>query len=225
MIMATEMFGAERFGEARLDEKDRKILEVLYESGSLNFNALAERVKSEVSRATLVGRLEKLVILGYLQKSEGKTDRRSVIIKLNPSAYILMYTVEETRSRLRTLSTELEKLKPLDAPEDELTPLLDEVSKKLSSAYSMTTSVALLLGVSAATEVFLPMLIDEYRQLAQILTQILARSPNARRSYLNSVFTQENLDRLKELSTNLEEKGHHEYAKLLELFIKQHNSR
>jgi hypothetical protein len=129
------------------------------------------------------------------------------------------------RSRLRILSTELEKLKPLDKPEDELTRLLDEVSKKLSSAYSMTTSVALLRGVSAAIEVFLPMLIDEYRQLARTLIQIPTRPPNAIRGYLNSVFTQENLDRLKELSANLEENGHHDYAKLLELFIKQHNSK
>jgi len=92
--MATEMFGVERFGEERLDGKDRKILEVLCESGSPNFNALAERVKGGVSRATLVGRLEKLARLGYLQKSEGKTDRRGVIYKLNPSAYILWRTRE-----------------------------------------------------------------------------------------------------------------------------------
>ncbi|PSN90731.1 hypothetical protein B9Q03_06100 [Candidatus Marsarchaeota G2 archaeon OSP_D] len=217
------LFDVKRFGEGRLDSKDRRILEALYESGDLKFNELAKRVRSEVSRATLVGRLEKLVRLGYLQRKKVEADRRSVIITLNPLAYMLMFTLEQTRSRVRTLRVEIEKLKPTEVPEDELIAFLKDASRKLSSAYSMTTNIALLFGVEAATEVFLPMLIEEYRGLAQTLTRLFTQSPNIAHSYLSSVLTNESLNQFRELKLSLEKKGLREYAKTVELFTKQYN--
>lgn len=224
--MAIEsFFGTKRFGEGRFDSRDRRILEALYESGELKFNELAKRVKSEVSRATLVGRLEKLVRLGYLERKTVETDRRSVIITLNPLAYMLMFTVEQTRSKLRTLRAEIGRLKPTDVSEDELIEFLNETSRKLSSLYSMTTNIALFFGVAAATEVFLPMVIEEYRGLAQTLTQVLMQSPSAVHRYMTTVLNQENMDQFKELALSLEKRGMHEYANLVELFTKRVSSR
>jgi DNA-binding Lrp family transcriptional regulator len=218
-------FNVKRFGEGRLDSKDRRILEAVYQSGTLKFNVLAERVKTEVSRATLVGRLEKLVRLGYLEKQRLEADRRSVAITLNPLAQILMLTVEQARSRLQALGAELGRLKATQAHGEGLVGFLKEASSRLSSAYSMTTSIALMFGVDAATEVFLPMLVEEYRKLAQDLTQLFRRSPAAAREYLQSVFTRESVDQLRGVSLSLEKKGLHELAKLVDLFLTQYGSK
>jgi DNA-binding Lrp family transcriptional regulator len=177
------------FAGEPLDEKDRQIMIALKEAGTggLGFNALVKKLQPEVSRSTVAVRVEKLLRLGYLEKKQNGRAGKLTPIYLSKRAQQIFAIIDKSRELSNNLIQKLDELDELDLGAFE--NWLNEFREKFNALFGMTAVVAVFYGASAAGDIFLPFLLDDYRNLFNKFTKIIKDKPEALktlRSWLDS---------------------------------------
>ncbi len=165
------------FAEEPLDEKDRQIMIVLKEAGidGLGFNALVKRLQPEVSRSTVAVRVEKLLRLGYLEKRQSWRSGKSKPIYLSKRTQQIFAIIDKSRELSNDLIQKLDELDELDQRTFE--KWFDEFRERYNSLFGMTAVVAVFYGASAAGDIFLPFLLDDYRNLSNKFAELIKDKP------------------------------------------------
>jgi DNA-binding Lrp family transcriptional regulator len=172
------------FPDEPLDAKDRGIIQAVYGHGpdGVGFNALVEEVRPFASRGTVALRVERLVRLGYLERTPRERPGKVTPIRLSTKCFTLMFTLEKTRGQVAKLLSSLEgisseitaaKGKNASQHEAELRRWYEEFRTKLNSFFSMTGSIAVFYSTSAAGDLFLPFIVDDYKFIFQKLLTVL----------------------------------------------------
>jgi DNA-binding Lrp family transcriptional regulator len=167
--------------EESLDEKDRQILIELKDAGAkgLGFNALVEKLQPRVSRSTVAVRIEKLLRLGYLNKKQDNRTGRARPIYLSPRTKSVFIFIDKSREMSQYLLRRLDDLKISNLDLKALENWFNEFRDRYNAIFGMTAVVAVLYGVSSAGDLFLPLLIDDYKALFNKLADIMRDKPNA----------------------------------------------
>jgi DNA-binding Lrp family transcriptional regulator len=168
------------FPDEPLDEKDRQILMTLRDAGTegLGFNALVEKLQPTVSRSTVAVRIEKLLRLGYLDKKHDDRSGRSRPICLSHKTQSMFVFIDKSKELSKYLFQRLEDLKISNFDLEGLEDWFNEFREKYNAIFGMTAVVAVLYGVSAAGDLFLPLLMDDYKALFTKLAEIIKEKPN-----------------------------------------------
>ena len=168
------------FPEEQLDEKDRQILMTLRDAGTegLGFNALVQKLQPTVSRSTIAVRIEKLQRLGYLDKKQDDRTGRSRPICLSRKTQSMFVFVDNSKALSKYLLQRLEDLKISNFDLKGLEDWFNEFREKYNAIFGMTAVVAVLYGISAAGDLFLPLLMDDYKALFIKLAEIIKEKPN-----------------------------------------------
>jgi DNA-binding Lrp family transcriptional regulator len=169
------------FANEPLDDKDRQILLALRDAGpqGLGFNSLVEKVQTSVSRSTVAVRIEKLVRLGYVTKKQSERAGKIVPISLSKNSELLFTFISMSKGMNKKLLQELEELGADNFNKEHFEKWYSSFRDSFNSAFGMTTVVAVLFGVSAASNLFIPMLMDDYNVLIAKLNEIIRNKSGA----------------------------------------------
>ena len=171
-----------------LDSRDRKILELLckYRREGQSFNRLVEEAKPFVSRSTFALRVERLQRFNYAEKLPDKERKQVKRLRGTLQARMLMWLVgrmREEASEIEELITEkdeeLSKRKEL-SPED-IKTFGDFLRKtgveRINGVLSSVAAVAVTYGEAAAGDIFLPSVIESFRNAVLKLASIMKKNP------------------------------------------------
>jgi len=171
-----------------LDSRDRKILELLCKYGreGQSFNKLVEEAKPFASRSTFALRVERLQRLNYAEKLPDKERKQVKRLRGTLQARMLMWLVgrmreeaSEIEKRITDREEELLKLKEL-SPED-MKAFGDFFQKtgveRIKGIFGSVATVALTYGETAAGDIFLPSVIESFRNAVLKLASIIKKNP------------------------------------------------
>ena len=176
-----------RTWEEGLDERDRRILEVLYKHGrrGQSFNKLAEEVKSYVSRSTLALRLEKLRRLNYIEKLPGEK-RGMVRIRATFQTRLLIWLIERAKEEADDIvSLILKKEEELSAKgelkeEDikEFKKFLNKlIHERINNLFAFIVYTAIHDGVEVARDLCLPSLVESFKKIVFAINSVSKKFP------------------------------------------------
>ncbi|MGC8558530.1 MAG: hypothetical protein ACP5NC_06020 [Nitrososphaeria archaeon] len=171
------------FAGEPLDEKDRQIMIVLKGSGAkgLGFNALVKKLEPEVSRSTVAVRVEKLLRLGYLEKKQNERAGKLNPIYLSKRTQQIFAIIDKSRELSNDLIQKLDEFDELDLKAFE--NWFNEFREKYNALFGMTAVVAVFYGASAAGDIFLPFLLNDYRNLFNKFTKIIKDKPEVLKAF------------------------------------------
>jgi len=173
--------------EEALDERDRKILEVLYKHGrrGQSFNKLADEVKSFVSRSTLALRLEKLRRLNYIEKLPGEK-RGMVRIRATFQTRLIMWLIERAKEEVDEVVSIISKKREELLDKDELTEedikefktfLHKLIHEKVNDLFAFVVHAAIYFGMGVAKDLCLPSLINSFKKIFSAIESISKEFP------------------------------------------------
>jgi len=176
-----------RVEEECLDERDRKILEVLYKYGrkGQSFNKLAEEVKPFVSRSTLATRLEKLRRLNYIEKLPGEK-RGMVKIRATFQTRLIMWLVERAKEEAdEIVSLILKKKEELSAKGELKDEDVEEfkrflhklIHERVNNLFTFVVYTAIHSGIEVAKDLCLPLLIDSFKKIVSAIESVSREFP------------------------------------------------
>ncbi len=188
------------FPDESLDEKDRKIMIVLKEAGinGLGFNALVKKLQPEVSRSTVAVRVEKLLRLGYLEKKQNWRSGKLKPIYLSKRTQQIFAIIDKSREMSSDIIQKLDELDELD--QEVFENWINEFREKFNGLFGMAAMIAVFYGTSAAGDIYLPFLINDYRNLLNKFTKTMRDKPELFKAFRRWLFT-----KLKTHSINFEE--------------------
>src|SRR5579875_205788 len=169
------------FPDEPLDDKDRQILVALRNAGpqGLGFNLLVEKVRDSVSRSTVAVRIEKLVRLGYVTKKQGDRAGKSTPISLSRRSESLFAFIDSSKEMSKKVLRELEEFEANNFNKEEFEGWYARFSDGFNSTFGMAAFIAVLFGRSAAGNLFIPLLMDNYSTLFAKLTETIRKKPGA----------------------------------------------
>lgn len=177
------------FPDEPLDDKDRQILVALRDAGpqGLGFNLLVGKVRDSVSRSTVAVRIEKLVRLGYVTKKQGERAGKSAPISLSRRSESLFAFIDASKEMGKRVLQELEEFEANNFNEEEFEKWYAKFRDRFNSTFGMAAVVAVLFGRSAAGDLFMPLLMDNYNPLFAKLTEIFRKKPGALTLFRNFI--------------------------------------
>ncbi len=175
-----EIIGKNTFPEEPLDSRDRRLIQSLYEAGAKGsgFNEIVQSVRSFASRSTVAVRIERLVRLGYLERKgvEGPGKRRPV--RLTSKCYACMLSVQQSKDVAANLRSELASIRGANLLDKEaLGKWSVELRERYNALFGMVGTMAVFYGTSAAGDLFLPIIAEDYKALFAELMDILRKNP------------------------------------------------
>lgn len=190
--MSSQLFETLRknaFPNQSLDDKDRKIIVTAYKHGheGIGFNKFVQELKPHVSRSTVAFRVERLSKLGYLERinSRPKTSTKTKPVRVSFKCYSVLSVLDQTQSKTADL---LRRIKEESSRQERASPTADvdsfkrwyqDVRDQWNSCFGMTGSIALLYGERAASDLFLPLIMESYMKLASEFFSFLNDKPNS----------------------------------------------
>jgi len=171
-----------------LDSRDRKILKLVcrYGKDGQSFNKLVEEARPFASRSTLALRIERLQRLNYVEKLPDEKNKQVKRIRGTLQARMLMWQVD----RMREKTAEIEKL--ITEKEEELSKRKELSPKDIKSfgnlfrkagveritgIFGSVAVVAVTYGEAAAGDIFLPSVIESFRNVVLKLGSIVRNDP------------------------------------------------
>jgi len=171
-----------------LDLRDRKILELVctYGKEGQSFNKLVEEARHFASRSTFALRIERLQRLNYVEKLPDKERKQVKRIRGTLQARMLMWLVR----RMREEAAEIEKL--ITEKQEELSKhkelshediktfgelLRKNVIERINGVFGSVAAVAITYGETAAGDIFLPSVIESFRNMVFKLASIIKKNP------------------------------------------------
>jgi DNA-binding Lrp family transcriptional regulator len=168
------------FPEEPLDSRDRQLIQAIGGEGGkgIGFNKLVERTKPFASRATVAVRAERLVRLGYLERigvARGRGKERP--IRLTFKCFSLISCVDKTKEIAAGLRSKIQAMERTETlGEEELRRWWGEFRERYNALFGLVGMMAVFYGTSAAGDLFLPLIVDDYKTLGMgFLTLVRAR--------------------------------------------------
>jgi DNA-binding Lrp family transcriptional regulator len=180
------MISQSAFPEEPLDARDRKLVQAIYGEGSkgIGFNRLVERSRAFASRSTVAVRVERLVRLGYLERSGGSAGPgREKPVRLTFRCFSLMLSVgksKEIAAKIRSELASMRKAKSLR--QRELKRWYQEFGERYNALFGVVGTMAVFYGTSAAGDLFLPLVIEDYKTLLVEFMGLVRERPELLRS-------------------------------------------
>jgi DNA-binding Lrp family transcriptional regulator len=170
------------FPNEPLDEKDREIIVRAYKYGpeGIGFNKLVRELQPLLSRSTVALRLDRLVRLGYLERTTSSKLGGIKPARLTFKCYSLMSVVDVTKRKSTILREGLQNGAMQFSSQEEFAHRYDRVREGWSALFSMIGTVAVFYGQFAASDLFLPLVFEEYKNLSIQFFELLGTDPKLR---------------------------------------------
>jgi DNA-binding Lrp family transcriptional regulator len=169
------------FPEEPLDVKDRMLIQAVHPEGSrgIGFNKLVEKSRAFASRGTVAVRMEKLVRLGYLERSAvDSRPGREKPVRLTFRCHTFMLSIQKSKEIAAKLHAELQSMrKAKDLDEGELGRWYSEFRERYNALFGMVGSMAVFYGTSAAGDLFLPLVVEDYKMLSADFMRLFRERP------------------------------------------------
>jgi len=176
-----EIISQSAFPEEPLDLRDRKLIQTIYGEGAkrIGFNKLVGRTRTFASRSTVAVRMERLVRLGYLERGGGSNGRgKERPVRLTFRCFSLMLSVEKSKEIAAKLRSELQSMqKGKSLGEGELKKWYDGFRERYNGLFGMVGTMAIFYGTSAAGDLFLPLIVEDYKSLSAEFMRLLRSRP------------------------------------------------
>lgn len=168
------------FPDAPLDSKDRSLIQTVYREGEkgIGFNGLVEKARGFASKSTVALRVKRLVRLGYLERNPGTARGKQKPVRVTFKCYTMMISIDKTgeiATRLRSQIRAMEGAKVLD--EAEVKRYWRELRERYNTFFGMVGTMAVFYGTSAAGDLFLPLIVDEYKRVSSEFMEMLRARP------------------------------------------------
>lgn len=175
------------FPNEPLDEKDRKIIESAYKHGheGVGFNKFVQELKPFASRSTIAFRVERLCKLGYLERISKSSPKDVRPVRVSFKCFSVLSVLEQLRKKTAELVQRIkqenlrqkeEQLGQTDV--DSFRKWYQELREDWNGCFGMVGSIAVFYGESAASDLFLPLMIGSYSELASEFFSLLSSKPN-----------------------------------------------
>jgi hypothetical protein len=123
-------------------------------------------------------RIERLVRLGYLEKSARGGSGKVKPVRLTYKCYTLMMTAEKMKATGAGLKSRLESLqKRKSLEESELKEWWGEFRERYNAFFGMVGSMAMFYGNAAARDLFLPLVVEDYKNLSAKFMNLCRKRP------------------------------------------------
>jgi DNA-binding Lrp family transcriptional regulator len=205
-----EMLGRNAFPDEPLDSRDRLLIQTVYAEGSkgISFNKLVEKSRTFASRSTVAVRVERLARLGYLERIGSKGPGREKPVRVTAKCFSFMFGLEKAResgcrmlSELRRIRESQPDTRERSRPEaDALKKWYDGFRERYNGLFGMVGTMAIFYGTSAAGDMFLPLIVEDYKLLFAEFMRSMRSRPEFRAA-IRDVIGQ----RLESEGTSLEE--------------------
>jgi hypothetical protein len=177
------------FPEEPLDHRDRKLIQTIGMHGGkgIGFNRLVEESKPFASRSTVAVRTERLIRLGYLERliARGRPGRERPV-RLTFRCYSLMLSIDGAREIAARLHSEIRAMQQEAEErlgEADVKRWADEFRERYNALFGLVGSMAAFYGTSAAGDLFLPPIVEDYKNLfAHLLAMLRQKRPDLLRS-------------------------------------------
>lgn len=182
-----KMISQSAFPEEPLDSRDRKLIQALCGEGEkgIGFNKLVGMTRGFASRSTVAVRIERLVRLGYLERSARDAGRgKERPVRLTFRCFSFMLTIEKSREIAAGLRAELRSMQGAkDLGEGEgLKRWYHEFRERYSTLFGMVGTMAVFYGTSAAGDLFLPLVVEDYKTLSVEFMSLVREKPELLKS-------------------------------------------
>jgi DNA-binding Lrp family transcriptional regulator len=175
-----EIIGRSAFPEEPLDQRDRKLIQAMYGEGArgIGFNRLVERSRAFASRSTVAVRTERLTRLGYLETSGGSGRGKEKPVRLTFKCYSFMLSVEKSKDIAAKLRAELGSMRETEGlGEEEVKRWHQEFRERYNALFGMVGTMAMFYGTAAAGDLFLPFVVEDYKDLSATFMDLLRERP------------------------------------------------
>ena len=195
-----EAISKNAFPEEPLDSKDRRLIQVICVEGAkgIGFNRLVEKTRDFASRSTVATRIERLVRLGYLEKGGSGGPGRVKPVRLTYKCYTFMMTVESLKVIAAGLESKLQSMRGQRSLEErELKRWWGEFRERYNTFFGMIGSMAIFYGTAAAGDLFLPLVVEDYKNLSVKFMNLCRERPEllkALRSVLDEQAARKGID-------------------------------
>jgi DNA-binding Lrp family transcriptional regulator len=181
-----EIISRNAFPEEPLDLRDRKLVQTIYGEGSrgIGFNRLVESTRAFASRSTVAVRVKRLVRLGYLERSSGSDGPgRENPIRLTFKCFSFMLSVGKSKEISAKIHSELASMRETKSlGEQELKRWYQEFGERYNALFGVVGSMAVFYGTSAAGDLFLPLVVEDYKTLSVEFMSLVRERPELLRS-------------------------------------------
>jgi hypothetical protein len=169
------------FPEEPLDTRDRKLIQTICTEGGkgIGFNRLVERAKPFASRSTVAVRMERLMRLGYLERNSGdKGQGKERPIRPTYKCFSLMLSIDKAKEVAARLRAEIETMRKAESlGKEELRRWWVGFRERYNSLFGLVGTMAIFYGTSAAGDLFLPFVVEDYKMLATGFMQLVRERP------------------------------------------------
>jgi hypothetical protein len=149
----------------------------------IGFNRLVGRSKAFASSSTVAVRVERLVRLGYLERRGSNAPGKEKPVRLTFKCFSLMLGVERSKeiaSKLRLDINSMSEAKDLN--EEDLRRWNQEFRERYNTLFGMVGTMAVFYGTSAAGDLFLPLIVDDYKTLSLEFMRLVRERPELLKS-------------------------------------------
>jgi DNA-binding Lrp family transcriptional regulator len=179
-VDSAEIIGRNTFPEEPLDSRDRKLIQAICKEAGrgIGFNRLVERANPFASRSTIAVRIERLVRLGYLERGGEKGSGKEKPVRLTFKCFSLMLSIDKSKEVASRLHSEIQSMnKREDIGEGELKKWWGELRERYNALFGMVGSMAVFYGTSAAGDLFLPLIVEDYKMLSSEFMNLVRGRP------------------------------------------------
>jgi DNA-binding Lrp family transcriptional regulator len=180
------MISQSAFPEEPLDSRDRKLIQAIYREGEkgIGFNKLVGSTRGFASRSTVAVRIERLVRLGYLERSAGNAGPgKERPVRLTFRCFSFMLSVEKSVDIAAKLRAELQSIQGAKGlGEEGLKKWYDEFRERYNALFGLVGTLAVFYGTSAAGDLFLPLVVEDYKTLSAEFMSLFRERPELLKS-------------------------------------------
>lgn len=175
------------FPNVPLDDRDRKIIEITFRhlNRGAGFNKIVNELKSFISRSTVAFRVARLCRLGYLERLPRNSPGDIRPVRVSFRCFSLLNLMAQEQGKLDVLAKKLRERRQ-ESGSDNLNKWYIEMREQWNGLFAMAGSVALLYGERAALDIFLPVMMEGYRNL---ISELFSSIENSEKSvaHLNAI--------------------------------------
>lgn len=195
------------FGPGRLDSLDRQLLETICAHGreGQSFNRLVAEAKPFASRSTFALRAKRLTKLNYIERFPDGKDKQAVRIRGTPMMLLLTRIASTMKSQCaeleRAIRERADAVRAQKATSEDMIKkqleFVNEANDKIKGVFSLIGVYAVNIGETAAGDVLLPMVVEDFRRVNSALASLLASNPRLTHALADKKLAAVPLDQLR----------------------------
>jgi hypothetical protein len=175
-----EAISRNKFAEEPLDSRDRKLIQTICREGQkgIGFNKLVAKAKPFASRSTIAMRIGRLGRLGYLERIPSAGAGREKPVRVTFKCFSLMLTLDKSREVAADLDSKIRSMREAKSiGKEELKRWNTEFKERYNSLFGLVGTIAVFYGTSAAGDLFLPLIVEDYKNLFAKFVSLLRERP------------------------------------------------